>query len=95
MPQVSYSIGGRLSKSGPQRLVSLNAWSPVDGTVREGLESMTLGKVRQWGVGSGLVNAHTIPSVSVSVLCLWIKCILSGTSARLSAYYHPSHDDEL
>lgn len=62
----------------------MNAWSPVDGTVREGLEGVTLGEVRQWGMGSGLVNAHTIPSVSVSALFLWIKCILSGTSAMLA-----------
>ena len=34
--------GDGLNENGPYKLIYLNAWSPVSGTIWEGLESMVL-----------------------------------------------------
>ena len=51
-----------LNENGPQRLLSLNTWPPVGGTVWEGLGHVALlEEVCQWGQALRFQNIGVIP----------------------------------
>lgn len=63
---------GGLNKNGLHRFIFLNIWSPVGGTVQEGMEGVTLlDEVCHWG---GFYSPFPCPSLlAFSALWLWIK----------------------
>jgi hypothetical protein len=53
-----------LNENGPCRLIYLNVWSLVSGTLWEGLEGLASLKYVLLGVGFQVSRAHTRPSLS-------------------------------
>lgn len=63
-------MGGGLNENDLDRLIYLNAWSPISGTPWEGLGGMAwLEEACHFEV----LKVHTKPSVCFSACCLQIK----------------------
>ena len=81
-----------LNENGPHRLICLNAWSPVVGTVWEGLGVVALmEKVCHWGLGFEVSKALCLClSLFFSTCYLWIRMYSSQLLLRYHACVLPT-----
>lgn len=90
-----YSHCGDLNENGPQRLIDLNTWSPVSGTVWEGLRAMALLEICHWVWALRFSKAPHHSQLALSALCfvdqMWALSYCS--SAMPPACYHVPYCD--